>query len=243
MSQATLTQKTEDQIDREVAEKTYTVISADMKTSLKLKAQVLKNYETTVDTGTNSNTNIWNLVGKMKKLVNLLEGWDLPTSKDLDRDLNSHLANLALQFEATELTMRENRIKDKYNRLPSIEKIQINSIKQKDFKISGRARPVFELEFQSNNPETLLPISRKMIISRSCLDDILQSTEPKAFKRLRLLCENFFSEADLHLSNFNKEVEKEQKKIKESTRKENSQLSLSIVSNEDDGDGEFEDED
>ncbi|TGK45549.1 hypothetical protein [Leptospira bouyouniensis] len=240
MSQATLTQKTEDQIDREVAEKTYTVISADIKSSLKLKAQVLQNYEITVDTGEKTNTNIWKIVESMKKLINEIQGWDLPTSKDLERDLNSHLANLALQFEATELSLRENRIKDRYSRLPSIEKIQINFIKQKDFKLAGRARPIFELQFQSNDPETLLPISHNMIITRVCLDEILQSVEPKEFKKLRSLCEKFFSEADLHLSNFNKEVEKKQKEIKESTRKANSQLSLSIVSKED---GDFEDED
>ncbi|TGM22006.1 hypothetical protein [Leptospira meyeri] len=243
MTQATLTQKTEDQLDREVATKTYTVVSADIKTSLKLKARVLQSYEISVDTGNKTNTNLWNIVESMNETINVFQNWELPTSKELEAEMNSHLSNLAMRYEATVLTEKENKVKDRYMRLPSIEKIVITTIKQKDFKISGHPRPIFELQFVSNHPETLIPISYILVITRACLDEVLQSNEPNSFFRLRYLCEEFFSEADLHLSNFNKEIEKEKKKIEESTKLNNSQQTFSIVPNDDDPDGGFEDED
>jgi|GEM_PF-6100524 len=242
--EAQVIEQTQDQLDREVACKTYTVMSADIKSSLKLKAQVLQNFEISVDTGVKTQTGIWSIVNEIKEIVNEFHEWDLPTSKELDRLLNDHISILAMRFQNQELLEMENKLKDKFRRLPSIETIRINSIKCKDMKIAGFARPIFEMKYQSNDNRTLLPVEYTLIITRGDLTQILSSEEPTAFLQLRHLCEEFFSEADLHLMNFNKEVEKQKNKIMEKSKEENSQLKLSIVPNPGDKtDGDIEDED
>jgi len=244
MIESQIIEQTQDQLDREVACKTYKVLSADIKSSLKLKAQILQNYEFSVDTGVKTETDIWNIVSQIGEKINDFHDWDLPTAKELDRQLNDLLSDLAMRFENQELRERENKLKDKFRRLPSIETIQINCIKCKDMKIAGFSRPIFEMKYQSNDAATLLPIEYTMIITRGDLQGILSSEDPLPFQQIRLLCEEFFSEADLHLMNFNKEVEKQKNKIMAKSKEENSQLKLSIVPTpEDKSDGDIDDED
>lgn len=238
-----LPEKTEDQLDREVATKTYTVISADLKSSLKLRAEILQNYDITVDTGHESNTEIWAIVEEIKKTLNDFLGWDLASLASLNWDMKNEIASLALKYEETELSRHENRVRDRYYRLPAIEKIRINLIKIRDLKIGNYSRPIFDLKFQSNDPETLLPIEYSMVVTRGCLDEVIHSSEPKTFKVLRDLCERFFSEADLHLSNFDESLEIQKREMKEKSKRENSQLKFSIIANQDKSDGDIEDED
>lgn len=230
--------KTDEDIEREVALETYSVTAADLKKSIKLRAEILGQYDITVDTGSKTDTQIWEIVDKVREAINKLFRWNLPTIEELERSRKNSLAALALQYEEEELIMRERKIRDRYDRLPAIEKIQINLIKLRDLKIGQYSRPIFDLKFQSNDEETLLPIEYSLVITRVSLDDVLNSNEPHEFKVLRSLLENFFVEADLHLNRFDRLLESRKKIMKDEAQSENNQLSLSLNQDSDVTDGE-----
>lgn len=218
--------KEQDLLDK-LANEFSEVKAVEFKKKLKIKVIEMDQFDLNIPTPLETATDIYQIIDRMRNLINDHHNLCLPEHTDLMKKMESQIRELDYKYDdEIELAKAESQIKDYWTSHPCIQFIDIVSVSLKSQKINGENYTCYVIKYRFKNINSWIYEEACITIVQFDASKIVRVPEPHTVAQLRECLEMLFHESAVHLQMFLKALQQEKLEKERKMRLEESQLEL-----------------
>lgn len=218
--------KEQDLLDK-LANEFTEVKAVEFKKKLKIKVIEMEQFDLNIPTPLDTKTDIYQIIDRMRKLINDHHNLCLPEHEALMKRMESKISELDYKYgDELELAKAKAEIERYWTSHPCIQFIDIVSVQLKQQKINGENYTCYVIKYRFKNMNSWIYEEASITIVQFDASKIVRVPEPESVTQLRECLGSLFHESAVHLQMFLKALQEEKLEKERKIRLAESQLEL-----------------